>query len=160
MEPGPAVAHLPGTPPDRPYNKPSRPRLAFFWGGAMTFRETLDKHIRAIQARDLQGLIDTLPADELILIMADGQLVRTVREFVELHRDWFQGKTWSLTADPVSVYESPELGVAVLHLDYRDTPAGRPPVQETSYLTLVFRRQGDRWVMVQDQNTPVRRPAS
>jgi hypothetical protein len=42
----------------------------------MTFRETLDRHLQSIQERDLSTLIDTLPADKLILIMADGRLVR------------------------------------------------------------------------------------
>jgi len=43
------------------------------------------------------------------------------------------------------------LGVAVLHLDYRE--GGK---SSESYLTLVFERQGDQWLMVQDQNTPIK----
>ena len=122
----------------------------------MTFRETLEKHLSAIRNRDLLALAETLPEEELVLIMADGRLVRGVREFLELHRGWFDMKTWSLTPTPVSVRESADLGVAVLHLDYRDDPPGGPPIHETSYLTLIFQRQGDRWVMVQDQNTPIK----
>ena len=122
----------------------------------MTFRETLEKHLAAIRNRDLAALAETLPQDELVLIMADGRLVRSVSEFLELHRGWFDMKTWTLTATPVSVLQSADLGVAVLHLDYRDDPPGGKPVRETSYLTLVFQRQGERWLMVQDQNTPVR----
>ena len=67
--------------------------------------------------------------------------------------------TWSLRTDLVSVLEGPDLGVAVLHLEYRDAPPGGRPIHETSYLTLVFRRTGDKWVMVQDQNTPIKNPA-
>lgn len=124
---------------------------------ATTFRETLDRHVRAIQARDLPALVETLPADELVLIQADGRLVRRVSEFVELHRGWFESPTWTLTADPVEITETPDLGVAVLHVDYRDTTADGGRIHETSYLTLVFARQGDRWVMVQDQNTPAKK---
>src|SRR4051794_966833 len=40
----------------------------------MTFRETLDAHLRAIQGRDFPALLATLPADRLTLIMADGRL--------------------------------------------------------------------------------------
>ncbi len=127
-------------------------------GETMTFRETLDKHLRAIQNRDLPSLVETLPASELTLVMADGKLVRSVDEFVALHRDWFAGTTWSLGAELVSVVEGVDVGLAVLRLDYRDRPPGREPIQETSMLSLVFQRQGDRWVMVHDQNTPVRRP--
>jgi ketosteroid isomerase-like protein len=125
----------------------------------MNFRETLEEHLRAIQQRDLPALRATLPDDELVLIMADGRLVRSVAEFLELHRGWFEATTWTLGVEPVSVREGPDLGVAVLHLDYHDTPADGRPIHETSYLTLVFARQGDRWVMVQDQNTPIKRPA-
>jgi uncharacterized protein (TIGR02246 family) len=126
----------------------------------MTFRDTLDKHVHAIQERNLRALIDTLPQDELVLITSDGRLVRSVEEFVAMHRGWFESRTWTLGARLESVYETPDMGVAALHLDYRDTPPGGHALHETSYLTLVFRRLPDgRWVMVQDQNTPIKRPS-
>lgn len=125
----------------------------------MTFRETLDKHLRALHERDLTALRETLPAEELVLIMADGRLVRTVSEFLELHRGWFESKTWTLGFDPVSVRETPDMGVAVYRLEYRDQPPAGRPVREVSNLTLIFAREGGRWVMIQDQNTPIKGPA-
>jgi ketosteroid isomerase-like protein len=125
----------------------------------MTFRETLDEHLRAIRDRDLSALAQTLPDDRLVLIMSDGRLVRSPQEFLDLHAGWFRSTTWTLDAEPVELTETPDLAVAVLHLDYRDRPSGAAPVHETSYLTLVFARRGDTWVMVHDQNTPIKRPA-
>jgi hypothetical protein len=122
----------------------------------MTFRDTLDRHVRAIRERDLPGLIETLPAGELTLITSDGRLVRNAAEFVEMHRGWFAETTWSLDAEVVSLVESPEIGVAVLRLDYRDAAPGRAPLREESYLSLVFALRDGRWVMVQDQNTPIK----
>jgi ketosteroid isomerase-like protein len=122
----------------------------------MTFRETLDHHLRAIQERDLSTLIDTLPADELILIMADGRLIRRTAEFVELHRAWFAETTWSLHTNIISLDESPTVGVAVLRLDYCDEPPGQKHVYESSYLTLIFALREGRWVMIHDQNTPIK----
>jgi uncharacterized protein (TIGR02246 family) len=116
----------------------------------MNFRETLGRHLLAIEERNLEALADTV-ADPLVLIMADGQLKRSKTEFVEAHRGWFAMPNWTLQAKPVQIAEGPELGVAVLHLDYRE--AGN---SSESYLTLVFERRGDQWLMVQDQNTPVR----
>jgi uncharacterized protein (TIGR02246 family) len=126
----------------------------------MSFRETLERHLRAIRERDLPALVATLPADELVLIMADGRLERSVTRFVELHRGWFAQPSWSLATELVSLVETPELGVAVVYLDYRDEPSGGASIHETSYLTLVFARRDGRWVMVQDQNTPIRQGAS
>lgn len=122
----------------------------------MNFAATLEKHLRAIRNRDLQALTETLPAERLVLIMADGKLVRSTREFIDLHRDWFASKTWSIELTPLHVLETPALASAVIHLEYRDQPADGAPVRERSYLTLLFALEGDRWVMIHDQNTPIK----
>jgi ketosteroid isomerase-like protein len=124
----------------------------------MNFCETLNEHLRAVRERDLPALIETLAPGRLTLIMSDGRLVQSTDEFVALHRDWFRSQTWSLGAETVSVTEGSDLGLAVVRLDYRDTPPGREPIHEASYLSLAFQKQGDRWVMVHDQNTPIRPP--
>src|SRR4051794_13072818 len=109
----------------------------------MTFRETLEKHLKAIQDRDLMALAETLPADELTLITSDGRLVRSVAEFLDMHRGWFAMTNWTLGVTTARVEETAEMGVAVLQLDYRETPPDRPPLRQGSYLTLIFRRQAD-----------------
>ena len=116
----------------------------------MNFRETLGRHLRAIETRDLETLAATV-GDPLILIMADGKLKRSKAEFVEAHRGWFAMKNWTLSAKPVEIYEDGALGVAGLHLDYREDAK-----TSESYLTLVFENRGGEWLMVQDQNTPIR----
>lgn len=118
----------------------------------MSFSEALERHLRAIRERDLDALADTVAPEELVLIMADGKLARSTREFLETHRGWFAVKNWTLDAEPVKTFESADLAVAVLRLDYREPPATR----SESYLTLVFQRRGGKWLMVQDQNTPIR----
>lgn len=122
----------------------------------MTFRETLDRHLRAIRDRDLPGLVETLPTDELTLITSDGRLVRAVSEFIAMHRGWFAETTWTLHAEPISVVETPQMGLALLRLTYRDRPPDRPVIEEASYLSLVFAFREGRWVMIHDQNTPIR----
>ena len=87
-----------------------------------------------------------------------GDCVRRASEFVEMHREWFAVPSWTLDAEVVSLLESPEMGVAMLRLDYRDDAPERVPVREQSYLSLVFRLREGRWLMVQDQNTPIRLP--
>lgn len=118
----------------------------------MTFRETLRLHLQAIQDRDLGALAATVAPDGLVLIMADGKLARRTDEFLEAHRGWFAMKDWSLQAREVQVFESPALAVALLELDYREPPQ----THSRSYLTLVFENRAGRWLMVQDQNTPIR----
>ena len=136
--------------------RPARSGKVLLEGKDITRRPTRDRLRRGVGLipadRQRQGIILELPiADNLILIMADGKLKRTKGDFMEAHRGWFAMQGWTLTAKPVEIYEGASLGVAVLHLDYRE--GGK---SSESYLTLVFERQGDSWLMVQDQNTPIR----
>lgn len=113
----------------------------------MNFRETLGRHLLAMETKDLDTLAATL-ADPLILITSDGTLKRSKAEFVEAHRAWFGLHGWTVKAKAAEIYESASLSIAVLHLEYREGQG---------WLTLVFERRGDEWLMVQHQNTPVRR---
>jgi ketosteroid isomerase-like protein len=122
----------------------------------MGFRATLDQHLNAIRGRDLRSLIETLPAETLTLVMSDGRLVTAVGEFIELHRGWFEQTSWSLDTEVVAMQETPQMGFATIRLDYRDEPPGGSRVRQTSLLTLIFALQGDRWVMILDQNTPIK----
>ncbi len=120
------------------------------------FREALGRHLLAIEDRDLGALADTVAPDGLLLVMSDGKLVRSTAEFLEAHRGWFGMKHWRLEVKPVHIYETAQLGVALLHLEYRDTPPGQPPSRQESLLTLIFENRNGRWLMVQDQNTPIK----
>jgi uncharacterized protein (TIGR02246 family) len=118
----------------------------------VSWRGILARHLAAIQQRDLEALADTVAPERLVLIMADGRLVRSTREFIETHRGWFSMAGWSLQTQEVAAFESGELAVVVLRLDYREPP----DLRSESYLTLVFERRDGTWLMVQDQNTPIK----
>jgi ketosteroid isomerase-like protein len=118
----------------------------------MTLRDTVEEHLRAIEARDLDALAATLAGEELVLVMADGKLVRSAREFLDAHRAWFAMPGWTLRARELELFEGADLGVALFELDYREPPA----THSRSYLTLVFQKQQGRWRMVLDQNTPIK----
>lgn len=119
--------------------------------GNPEFREAVGRHLLAIEKRDLAALAETVAPDNLLLITAEGRLLRGTQEFLAMHRDWFAMQDWTLHAKPIEFIEAPELGVAVLHLDYRE-----PGKRQESQLTLVFERRDGRWLMVLDQNTPLR----
>lgn len=121
-----------------------------------SFRDALGRHLLAIHERSLAALADTIAEDRLVLVMSDGRLVQTRKEFLELHRGWFAMTNWSLDVKPLEVIETPEMGVAVLRLDYRETAPDRTVSRQESLLTLVFERRAGQWVMVLDQNTPVK----
>jgi uncharacterized protein (TIGR02246 family) len=123
-------------------------------GAALGWRDTLQRHLEAIQKRDLDALADTI-ADPLVVIASDGKLLRTAADFLKAHRDWFGMPHWSLHATPVEIQESAGMGYAVLHLLYCEDAPGKPALREQSHLTLIFEKRDGRWLMVLDQNTPI-----
>jgi uncharacterized protein (TIGR02246 family) len=122
----------------------------------MSFRDALGRHLLAIHEKNLRALADTVAEDGLVLVMSDGRLVQSTEEFLELHRAWFAMRNWNLDVKPVQVWETADLGVAVLRLDYREIKPDRTGTRQESLLTLTFQRRGGRWLMVHDQNTPIK----
>jgi uncharacterized protein (TIGR02246 family) len=120
------------------------------------FREALGKHLLAIEERNLRALADTVASDEVLFVTTDGKLARSAKEFIEAYRGWFEMKNWRLEVKPVHIFEAPQIGVALLQLEYRETPPGKPPTRQESLLTLVFREKNGSWRMVLNQSTPVK----
>ncbi|HEX5478071.1 MAG TPA: SgcJ/EcaC family oxidoreductase [Burkholderiales bacterium] len=120
------------------------------------FREALGRHLLAIEEKDLAALAATVAPDGVLLVMSDGKLVRSTREFLDAHQAWFAMRHWRLEVKPVHIRETPHIGVALLHLEYREAPPAKPPTRQESLLSLVFENRGGQWLMVQDQNTPIR----
>lgn len=127
---------------------------------ASDFAADLDRHLDAIRRRDLAALADTLDPDDLVLVAADGEVAFGRDEFLRRHRDWFALDGWSLETRPLHSFESGDLAVCLLALRYRDRAASGAPIDEPSVLSLVFRRREGGWLLVQDQNTPVRGTAA
>ena len=86
-----------------------------------SFREALGKHLLAIEERDLRALADTVAPDEALFVTTDGKLARSASEFLETHRGWFAMNSWRLEVKRVHIFESPQMGVALLQLEYRET---------------------------------------
>jgi uncharacterized protein (TIGR02246 family) len=120
------------------------------------FQDDLLRHLAAITARDLDALAATIDPDDVVLVAADGAVAYGRDEFLKRHGAWFAMPTWTLDVERLHERETAELATALLRLRYRDAGAS-PPVDEDSVLALIFRRRGDRWLLVQDQNTPIRR---
>ncbi len=117
----------------------------------MSLEEDVDRHLAAIRARDLETLADTVHPEDVVLVSSTGTVSLGREAFLDVHREWFASTTWTLEPDLIHLREGTDLATVLLSLRYRDGDT-----DESSVLSLVFRNDGDRWLMVQDQNTPVR----
>ncbi len=117
----------------------------------MALEDDLERHLTSIQARDLGALAETVHPDDVVLVSADGEIHLGREAFLAMHRDWFASSSWTLDADVIHLREGTDLATVLLDLRYRDGD-----IDDRSVLSLVFRNDGERWLMVQDQNTPLR----
>lgn len=120
----------------------------------MTFLETLDLHLESIQKRDLEMFLSTITMrEELSLLTLSGELVLWRVDFVERMEGWFADPDWTIKFEKLRVYESAEMGFALLYVSYDDRDAEGNAYHLDYFLTLVFALEYGVWMLVHDQNT-------
>lgn len=120
-----------------------------------SFRETLNRHVAAIQSRDYQGIVDTITkGDTLILIFPNGERYDTREQFLAFHREWFADPAWVMVLEPVGVWEGRDYGYALYRTSYDPDGAGPTPGRP-AYLSLGFQLEDGQWRLVHDQNTRI-----
>lgn len=120
----------------------------------MTFEQTLARHFKAVQERDLETFLDTVAQDgSLKMILPNGNLLDSYEEIVELHEDWFADTDWQLQAEPVTQYETADMGTALFLINYQDVDEMGQPVEFEYFLNLIFAKRDNKWVLIHDQNT-------
>ncbi|WP_248962643.1 YybH family protein [Sphaerisporangium perillae] len=118
----------------------------------MEFSQALAAHLKAIDARDLDGFLATVHPDASV-ILPSGTLLEGKDAIARFHTAWFDDPDWSLRAETVRVQTAGDSAFAVLSVVYDDLDPDGRPYQKTYYLTLLFTRDGERWLLVHDQNT-------
>lgn len=120
----------------------------------MTFEETVKVHLKAVENRDFETLVSTMPAEggETVLILPHGSINRSRDHFVEGHKSWFADQSWKQECEIINLIESAEMGVATVKYSY--TEGDNEPWQ--ALLGLVFQKIDGRWVLVHDQNTLIK----
>ncbi|KRD75808.1 SgcJ/EcaC family oxidoreductase [Lysobacter sp. Root983] len=118
---------------------------------------TLDAHLTAINARDLDGLLATVTrGDKLTLILPNGQVLETREQFRQLHVDWFAEQDWRMRFQTYSVRELGDVGVALVKYESQTRqPDGAYLTRREAWLSLVFAKESDGWRLVYDQNTVI-----
>ena len=119
-----------------------------------TFRDALDEHLGALQARDAQRFAATL-GDDAAVVDGGGLITRGTAEVLRSHAEWFASPDrWAFEYEIVLTRETPSLGLAVLDVTYRHTPDAEPA---RFLLSLVFECDAEgAFKFVYDQNTPLR----
>ncbi len=120
-------------------------------------RSTVDRHLAAINARDLDALLQTVTRHPIMTtILPDGRVLETREEYRKLHVAWFTERDWRMRFQVQDVMQYGDVGIARVKYDsqVRDK-AGRYRSKREALLSLTFRREDGAWRLVYDQNTVV-----
>lgn len=120
-------------------------------------RVTLDTHLAAINARDLDRLLSTVTREEaLTTILPNGKVLSTREEYRQLHVDWFQDPAWRMVFAVEELRVLGDTGIARVRYDSQARGTdGAYASKRIAQLTLVFARERGQWRLVYDQNTVV-----
>jgi uncharacterized protein (TIGR02246 family) len=120
-------------------------------------QRTLDavfaEHVKAVQSRDLPALERTITlADSLTLILPNGTQTSTRQAYIDFHKEFFAGKTWTIQFEPVSRIVGADFAVLTTKSLYQDTVDGKP-YRSRSWVTFTFQKELGQWRLIHDQNT-------
>jgi len=136
-------------------NKPTAAKGAVK-GSSTTFQQALQRHLTAVQERDLATFVDTIASDgSLALILPNGSYLDEYQEIVEMHQEWFADSEWRMSVELVNQRETPMMATALCLVTYEDVDEAGEPVQFQYFLNLIFAKQGNQWLLVHDQNTVI-----
>lgn len=123
-------------------------------GSALTFQQALQRHLKAVQERDLDTFLTTIANNgSLAVILPNGDYLHEYQDIVELHREWFADPDWRLEVELVNQRESSAMASALCLVTYKDVDEAGEPLQYQYFLNLIFAKQGSQWLLVHDQNT-------
>lgn len=124
----------------------------------LSLRETFDLYVQSVQKSDLKTLFSTVTAnDKLIFLTSSGKLIDSREEYYKFHQDWFREKNWEMPVELLEVHEGQEYGYATAIFRYRGkNPEGNWNNLD-AYFTLIFHREDEKWKVVADICTPIKR---
>jgi len=119
----------------------------------VTFKQVLNKHLKAMVSKNLSDFIETVSKDNITLIMPNGKLITSFKEFFALHDAWFSDEDWSIEYEIMNIVEKAELSTVLLKINYKDVDEKDETVYLNYYLNLMFEYIDNSWLLVHDQNT-------
>lgn len=116
-----------------------------------TFDDAIYQQLTALDERDLEAYMSTVPAhQDQLVILPDGNIWTTRNEIEQGHQEWFKDTSWVFNRELIrkDVRKSWGLAVYRVSVDRPDSP-GKPFL-----LSMMYAPEDDGcWYLQHDQNT-------
>jgi ketosteroid isomerase-like protein len=127
----------------------------------MEFKQMIQEFMEALQQRTIERVLSLITIDEDVnLILYNGARFHGRRQMLQLQAAWFSDPEWSLDFTILRTVETLEMAYAFILVNYADPNLSAQPYAKQHYLSLVFTRKDDTWVLIHDQATEAMEAAS
>ena len=121
------------------------------------FREIAVKFLSSVKERDF-STFERFFRDDLAFtaVLPGGKIINDVPTFMASQSTWFNGKTGSFDFSIKRTEATSELGSVHAVVDYKNIDSAGKPFELEIYISFLFRKVGEKWFLVHDQNTVLR----
>ncbi|MCL2438279.1 MAG: nuclear transport factor 2 family protein [Coriobacteriia bacterium] len=118
------------------------------------FTKALESHLEAVRERDIEAFSSFLhPSHNSIVILPNGTKLEGYEDILGFHKEWFKDTDWRMDVQTLDVFSVDYVGYALLDVTYHDIDQEGKPYTMSYYLSLLFEKIDDRWILLRDQNT-------
>jgi len=120
------------------------------------FNAVLEKHLAAIDNKDLEALKSTLsPSGNMRLILVGSEVKSSVDSFLTFHEEWFQDTTWTFDAEIQSTIVKDDLGLAIVESMYQEPRRNGQPYFNRMTISYVLEKEDGNWYVINDHASSI-----
>lgn len=72
---------------------------------------------------------------------------------MNFHKEWFEDLDWHMDIKTMDMFSIDNTGYTLMDVTYHDLDQDGKPYELKYYLSLLFLKVDDRWILLRDQNT-------
>ena len=118
------------------------------------FETAVKAHLKAIEERNLSAFSEFLhPAHNCIIILPNGDMIEGFETILSFHEEWFKDPDWRMGVKVIDMLAADNTGYVLLDIVYHDLDENGNPYEIKYFLSLLFTKVDDKWILIRDQNT-------
>jgi len=126
------------------------------------FTAALQAHLDAVRSKDMTALKATMsPGGEMELIQPGAEILYTVDEFMEFHKEWFDlDNNWTVEIKTVSTDIGERMGTATTEFLYEEPERNGKPYFNRLSVSYALEKIDGQWYIIKDHASSIEKTAS
>lgn len=123
------------------------------------FTASLQEHLDAMTNKNIEIVEATVPkpTETMHLILPDGTEMKTAKEFIEMHREWFKDtiSNWKLTFNIKYAHTNKDMGYALVEALLKEPNRNGKPYFHKMHVSYVLEKTDNKWLVIKDHASSI-----